>query len=264
VDAFNQHLKLDGLALIASDQISGFPVFRVVQSVDGVTGTAKNLIFASNGPEPEIVLTDAINNDIRIVRHEEHCLVYDLPLTKDGLLWRHLVCWWAGRSGLEVNEDTERGLYRRLAESLSSPAEKLLFRTYFKVFRSECEDRLPALIPQVYLHCDPYTIAQLQGERRLPRQRMDFLLLFSPFERIVIEVDGKHHYSDGDRSSPSKYADMVQADRDLRLLGYEVYRFGGGELSEESGESAVTVFFSRLFQKHRIRPERGSVSRDNE
>ena len=64
----------------------------------GVSGTAKNLIFASNGPKPEIVLADAINNDIKIVKHEERCLVYDLPLTKDGLLWKHLIGWWAERS----------------------------------------------------------------------------------------------------------------------------------------------------------------------
>lgn len=262
VDAFNAHLKPDGLTLVATDQISGFPVFRVVQSVGGVSGAAKNLIFASNGLKPEIVLVDAINNDIRIVKHEEHCLVYNLPLDKDGLLWTHLVAWWAGRHGWEANEEAERGLYRRLAESLSSPPEKLLFRTYFKGFRSKLGNRLPALIPQVYLHYDPYTIARLQGERRLPRQRMDFLLLLSPFERIVIEVDGKQHYSDGDRSSPPKYAEMVQADRDLRLLGYEVYRFGGAELSEESGEASVTGFLSRLFDKHHVRAEARRASHD--
>ena len=98
-------------------------------------------------------------------------------------------------------------------------------------------------------------MAQLQGERRLPRQRMDFLLLLSPFERIVIEVDGKQHYSDGEISSPSRYANMVYADRDMRLLGYEVYRFGGAELSGVKGESLVGEFFVRLFHKHSIRHE---------
>lgn len=262
VDAFNEHLKHDGLIFAASDQISGFPVFHVIQSVGGVSGAAKNLIFASNGPKPEIVLADAINNDIRIVKHEECCLVYDLPLGKDGLLWKHLVGWWAGQNEVEVNEDTERNLYSRLAESLASPAEKFLFRTYFKIFRSELGDQLPALIPQVYLHYDPYTIAQLKGKRRLPRQRMDFLLLLSPFERIVIEVDGKQHYSDGNQSSPSRYADMVQADRDLRLSGYEVYRFGGAELSGDPGESTVVTFFSRLFQKHHIRRRMENMPHD--
>lgn len=103
------------------------------------------------------------------------------------------------------------------------------------------------------MHYDPYTMKQLQGESRLPRQRMDFLLLFSQYQRIVIEVDGKQHYSDGNVSSPKRYADMVQADRDLRLLGYEIYRFGGAELTGESGKSLVREFFLRLFDKHGIR-----------
>ena len=44
------------------------------------------------------------------MKHEEHCLVYDLPLTKDGLLWKHLVGWWDDRTESQVNEDTERSL----------------------------------------------------------------------------------------------------------------------------------------------------------
>jgi very-short-patch-repair endonuclease len=262
VEAFNSLLKHDGLVLVASDQVSGFPVFRVLPIESGVSGTLKNLIFASDGPKPEIVLSDAINNDIKIVRHEDHCLVYDLPLTKNGLLWTQLVQWWAERQGSAVNEEIERDLYSRLFKSLASPPEKVLFRSYFKCFRSALGEGLPALIPQVYLHYDPYTMVQLQGERRLPRQRMDFLLLLSQFERIVIEVDGKHHYSNEDRSSPSKYAEMVQADRDLRLLGYEVYRFGGAELQEEVGEPAVSEFFCRLFRKHGVRQQAAPASDD--
>jgi hypothetical protein len=43
---------------------------------------------------------------------------------------------------------------------------------------------------------------------------------------------------------------MVGADRDLKLLGYEVYRFGGAELDERAGPDAVTRFFRRLFDKY--------------
>lgn len=35
----------------------------------GVGTPAKNLIFAANGPKPELVLRDAVNNDIEIVRN---------------------------------------------------------------------------------------------------------------------------------------------------------------------------------------------------
>ena len=45
---------------------------------------------------------------------------------------------------------------------------------------------------------------------------------------------------------------MVEADRQLRLCGYEVFRFGGAELQGDGGADAVTAFFRRLFEKHRI------------
>jgi len=50
---------------------------------------------------------------------------------------------------------------------------------------------------------------------------MDFLLLFSAHERIVLEVDGQQHYSENNMVKPSLYAEMVAEDRRLRLLGYE-------------------------------------------
>lgn len=254
VAAINGHLKQDGLALVAVDQMSGFPVFRVTQIADGVSGAAKNLIFASTGPKPEIVFSDAVNNDIQIVKNAEFCLVYDYPFSKDGLLWKHLTAWWAATTGSAVADvETERKLYGRLYRSLQSAPEQLLFRTYFESFRSRLGERLPALIPQVYLHYDPYTARKLRGQKRIPRQRMDFLLLLSPLQRIVVEVDGRQHYSENGQVSPSKYAEMVCADRDLRLAGYEVYRFGGVELMDDAAKATVENFFSRLFEKHGIR-----------
>ena len=63
------------------------------------------------------------------------------------------------------------------------------------------------------------------------------------------EVDGKQHYANGDSASPQEYARMVSEDRRLRLPGYEVYQFGGYELSEpERGESIVKNFFMRLVE----------------
>ncbi len=152
----------------------------------------------------------------------------------------------------ELSLEAERNLFRRLRDSLSrqSPPERRLFESYFKAFREELGPALPALIPQVYLHYDPYTIKELRAGRYILRQRMDFLLLFSHHLRVVIEVDGAQHYSDENgKPSPAKYAEMVAADRDLRLAGYEVYRFGGHELGEPS---ACDGFFRRLFQKHGI------------
>jgi hypothetical protein len=45
----------------------------------------KKLIFAADGPKPQIVLRDAINNDPEIGENAEHCLVYDRGLGLTGL-----------------------------------------------------------------------------------------------------------------------------------------------------------------------------------
>lgn len=112
---------------------------------------------------------------------------------------------------------------------------------------------MPALIPQVYLHYDPYTRQQLNNVKRLPRQRMDFLLLLPRGIRIVIEIDGKQHYSENDKPSPKLYAEMVVADRELKLRGYEIYRFGGYELpNEEKSKDVVNFFFEQIFLKYNI------------
>lgn len=82
---------------------------------------------------------------------------------------------------------------------------------------------------------------------------MDFLLLLPGRQRVVIEVDGKHHFSESDRPSLKIYSDMVSADRELRLAGYEVYRFGANELVGKVAEAKITDFFGKLFRLHRIR-----------
>ena len=58
---------------------------------------------------------------------------------------------------------------------------------------------------------------------------MDFLMLLDGHVRVVIEVDGKQHYAEGDKASPRNYAKMVKEDRRLCLHGYELYRFGNSE-----------------------------------
>jgi hypothetical protein len=157
---------------------------------DDVVGQVKNIIFAANGPKPELVLTDAVQNTIDIVENAQYCLVYDKPITGKGLLWHDLVLWWQDKSGY-INGHAEESLSLRLKDSLDSVVEKLLFDTYYDEIRATLGDQLPALIPQVYLHYDPKTVKQLQGKRRIPRERLDFLILFSNRNRVILEVDGK-------------------------------------------------------------------------
>src|SRR5579871_5752755 len=59
VSAFNEFLRHDSYVLKVSNQISGKPVYKVMRLNSGVRGSVKNLIFAANGPKPEIVLIDA-------------------------------------------------------------------------------------------------------------------------------------------------------------------------------------------------------------
>jgi hypothetical protein len=228
----------------------------VPATVRGVEGQLKNIIFASTGPKPRIVLRDAINNVVEVVENAEYCLVYDRPLGEAGLTWAELVDWWRGNRGLLDQDEVEaaRSLYRRLAASLDSPPEKTLFRTYYQRYGSAQEGAgQPALLPQAYLYYDPRTRRERGGGSTvIMRERMDLLLLLPRGVRIVMEVDGKQHYAEGDTASPKLYSEMVSEDRRLRLPGYEVYRFGGYELGTAGAADMLREFFRSLLIQHEV------------
>lgn len=150
-----------------------------------------------------------------------------------------------------------------------SAGEYAIFQCYYKRYGPAFGDRLPVLLPQVYLHYDPYSRWQRGDERFLTRQRMDFLLIFEPGVRIVIEVDGRHHFAVRDPqfvdryiASSQRYAEMAAEDRRLRLAGYEVYRFGEHDFMDVNlngrkvgplAQRCVTDFFDRLLARHGVR-----------
>ena len=213
----------------------------------GVRGELKNLIFASTGPKPEIVLRDAVNNVVEITRGADRCLVYDQPLPEQGLTWSTLTQWWAETHLQETNLDAAaRHLWQRLNLSLYSEPERMLFNTYTKRYGQD--PTTLALLPQVWLHYDPYLRPNPQQRPgAVIRQRMDFLLLAPGRRRVVLEVDGRHHYATEDgRASSSRYATMVAEDRRLRLTGYEVYRFGGAEFNRPDAIAMLDRFFDEL------------------
>jgi very-short-patch-repair endonuclease len=221
------------------------------ESTGGVEGNTKNLIFAANGPKPDIVLRDALSNDIEIVANGEYCLVYDQPIPAEGLTMAHLAAWWRQREHLgegTAEKDAALALYARLRASVEdNPAELVVFDAYTSRYRNSLD--IPALIPQVYLHYDPHDQRLRHTSATgapLARQRMDFLLLFSDKRRVVIEVDGKQHYADRDKASPDLYGRMVAEDRRLKLSGYEVFRFGGAELFNAGSQQMVQTFFDEL------------------
>ena len=64
---------------------------------------------------------------------------------------------------------------KRSIELANSSGEYAIFRTYHEIFGKGLGDRLPALIPQVYLHYDPFTQNErnkLGKDQVLERQRM--------------------------------------------------------------------------------------------
>ena len=215
-------------------------------------GPTKNLIFAANGPKPELVLLDALNNQIEITANAEFCLGYDQPVPAVGLLLSHLIRWWREREDVPDRVEDRAvalALHERLRGSLvNNRAEQVVFDAYASRYRDGFD--IPALIPQVYPHFDPVTQRARRASANgspLARQRMDFLLLVSDRHRVVFEVDGKQHYANGSTASPELYSQMVAEDRRLRLDGYEVYRFGGYELTENlNAPTMVKQFFDKL------------------
>jgi len=248
-EIINRYIEKDGYEFRIVKYVSERPFYDDFNIKGGPKGDIKNLIFAADGPKPEIVITDSLENNIEIVENGEYCLVYDKPILSDGVMWNSLVNWWIEKEENSTYEEAERKLYLRLRKTLGSEPERILFEAYFKHFHLESGE-FPALIPQVYLHYDPYTMKQLNGQARLSRQRMDFLMLLPANMRIVIEVDGKQHYSNGEISSPKLYSEMVAEDRKLKLKGYEIYRFGGYELTYGSSEKVAIDFFRSLLNQY--------------
>lgn len=140
-----------------------------------------------------------------------------------------------------------------MRESLpkNSPPQVLLFKAFYEGFGSAVPD-LPALLPEVWLHWDPKTVRE-RGRDALLRFRMDFLLLMPGGVRIVVEVDGEHHYArDDGRADGTRYAKMVAADRELKLAGYDVFRFGAEELKADRALGIVKKFFHALFKRYGV------------
>src|SRR5699024_5144664 len=90
---------IDELDLVSTDLAVLTALVSEYDRGGGTHTPAKNLIFAANGPKPELVLRDAVHNDIEIVRNSEYCLVYDQSIPADGLTFSNLIRWWRKRQG---------------------------------------------------------------------------------------------------------------------------------------------------------------------
>jgi hypothetical protein len=252
VAATNTALHPHGFEMRQVAEDDGYPVFKLV-SRQTALGKPKNVVFASQ-VKPDIVLIDAVSNNIEVRTNQDKVLIYDRPIGAAGLTWGALQQWWCERTGEADDIRSRRALYKRLSESLptNSPPQLNFLKAYYAVY-SDLYPHIPALLPEVWLHWDPKTVAE-RGVLALTNFRMDFLALFPGGVRVVVEVDGVQHYSDADgKASPAIYAKNVSGDRDLKLAGYDVYRFGGAELRTEIAASVmVRSLFDKLFQRHGI------------
>jgi hypothetical protein len=247
VRGLNGYLQYDGVVIEKSGSFYRLKRLSSSQIIEPV----KNIIFASIGSKPDIVLSDALTNKITIVGNSGSCLVYDREISENGLSWQELLNWWAEKQSRSVDFQLTKELADRLISSVpdTSPPARNLLLTYYNSYYSDSSD-FPALLPEVYLHYDPKTVRERGSFEILKRQRMDFLMLLPKNVRIVIEVDGKQHYSRNGIADPQLYADLVRGDRELQLLGYEVYRFGGYELQDTNAKDLVEEFFTKLFKKY--------------
>lgn len=161
-----------------------------------------------------------------------------------------MVSWW-NNNNPDYDIEVEKSFVERLRLSLDSAPEVKLLRTYYNYLYKLKNKNLPALIPQVHCHYDPKS-ANMRNGQGYVHQRMDFLLLLPHGVRVIIEIDGKQHYAEQDVASPPKYASMVRDDRDLKLYGYDVYRFGGQEFTVCDRDLTIMLedFFLKLFKKY--------------
>lgn len=266
VEVINRYIDHDGYKLVVKDKIGDKDFYECISTRIGVQGQVKNIIFAAKY-KPEIVFDDALNNDIRITRNENQCLIYNRSIPSSGVMWNDLVEWYAAENNLSDGQNPEVAFITRLCDCLDTSfkangakagPETWMLQAYYNL-KKELGIDLPALIPQVYLYYDPQTLKQ-RGYKLFEHQKMDFLMIFSHKDRIVIEIDGKQHYAEGTTASPKLYSEMVRAHREMSLLGYDVYRFGGYEFMGADADETVKnkvldnikQFFVRLFCKYGI------------
>ncbi|MER7673155.1 hypothetical protein ABTY61_32500 [Kitasatospora sp. NPDC096128] len=246
VEAANPFLAQAGARLEQTGLQDGYPHFRLLRTGSAPGRSPKNLVFASSA-KPDIRFLSAVDNDIEVLQGLDEVLYYDRPIGPEGLRWHELQQWWQHATGTAGDATAKTTLYNRLMacqpDENDSP-QIHLFRLYHRIHGRHIP-HLPALLPEVWLHWDPRTVRQ-RGTDALLRHRMDFLMLLPNGRRVVLEVDGRHHYANA-----NAYTDTVSSDRDLKLRGYDVFRFASAELSNpDRADPLLRRFFTDLFDRY--------------
>lgn len=89
VQVVNESLRSCGVEFQETGCDGGYPVFNLIPVGRHVRARPKNLIFASSC-KPDLRFRDAISNDIEIVTNADKVLIYESPITAEGLRWKDL------------------------------------------------------------------------------------------------------------------------------------------------------------------------------
>ena len=245
----NTVLAHDGYELVQVDDISGAPLFAPRRIGAGVRGTMKNLIFAAIGPKPEIVLIDAVNNDLRITGNAQGCLMYDRPLAAHGLTWAELTAWWADREGMasaparEVSSACTGGWTIRWATTAPNGGSCAPTRDRYVRARPGHPGADPAGLPALR-PAHAQALPARRGTADPPAHGLpDAAAAPGPGGNRVrrrAALRRRRRATQTPYANPRRYAEMVAEDRELRLAGYEVYRFGGVELIDSPDTATPT------------------------
>ncbi|MEU5900207.1 hypothetical protein [Streptomyces venezuelae] len=255
----NEHLRPIGAQLEEVGEEEGYPLFELVAAGQAGARRPRQVVFATLR-KPDIRISSVLDGDLEILdqaERDDDLLVYDRVVGNEGLRWRDLMDWWQTKHGITDTNQAKQTLLHRMRISVPKEAtgQDNLGNLYYDLYQDDLDDK-PALLPEVWLHWDHQTIGQ-RRDRAQHNIRMDFLMLLPGRRRIVLEVDGSQHYTDnrGRNPSPHRYAATMAADRELKFLGYHVYRFGHAELQDlQAARPLVTDFFARLLSTHQPAP----------
>lgn len=243
--AVSEALGSSGLRFVETDPVHGYAAYLITRSTASAR-PPRLILFASRVVKPDVRGADVLDTEIEVLTSSDQLLRYDKPVGSTGLSWDDLETWWAEKTGTRAAQ-AKKSLWNRLIASIpaNSPPQLALFEAYYRLYGQVRS--FAALLPEVWVHWDHQTVRQ-RGNAAYTAHRMDFLMLLPNHRRVVLEVDGQQHYSAKGLPSPEAYARTMQGDRDLRLSGYEVYRFGALELLSPSISDTLRRFFDRLLR----------------
>lgn len=225
-------------------------------------------IFAAG--EKIDITWDVTYNEIEVEKDDNKYLIYELD-SYNTITWRDL-CEYFKEYNTNLNPS---GLCNRILK-FSTDIEIRFYNTYinyiYNLYRNMYGDQhindnfnignYPNLLPQYALKNRMKTIIEDGGTRKVIH-RIDFALILNN-KVILIEIDGKEHYSIRKETCYSTYyncdfdriSNERRIDRELNLQGYEIYRFLNQDIENKDDGQLVeylTYFFNDLFKKHNIK-----------